>query len=196
MYKKNILLLVGAFTIMFTGYSQIKYGAAFGINHSRFTEKSEATNGAYVSTDNLAIKLGVYSEIPLLEKILFTPKILYSQMGDRNTNFSEDSNLLNVDTIDYKLDYISIPLNIRFFNKLYIALGPQIGFLISDKAESIVLEEKAKTIDLGGNFEIGYAIKDFRFGLNMYQGFSNIFEISEIRNLVYSLNVSYIIGKK
>jgi hypothetical protein len=200
----NNILGLSFFLFTVNCYSQIEYGITTGINMSRFNNEFNATNGSYFNTNSIGFKLGGFAEIPLKDKIYFSPKLVFSQIGDRDKDFGEiERRGLDISTIDYKLNYISIPLNVRFFNKLYIEIGPQINLLISDKRESLDLGDVDSNIDLGGNLEIGYKIKDFRVSINAYQGFTNLFEIEEnlplvsndlnVRNFALSLNFGYIV---
>lgn len=201
---KKLLLLITIFT-SFTMLSQINYGVTTGVNISRLNEEFKAINGSFFNTSSLGLKLGMFSEIPINDKILFSPKIIYSQMGDRDESYDGNGSI-DVSRIDYKLDYLTIPLNVRFFNKLYVEIGPQIGILINDKNHNIDLGDLDSSIDIGANLEVGYKINDFRLALNVYHGFTNIFEIEatppisfrdlNVRNFALSLNLSYVILKK
>jgi hypothetical protein len=200
LYTIKILI----FTVSIASFSQTKYGITTGLNMSRFNNEFKATNGSYFNTNSIGFKLGGFAEIPLKDKIYFSPKLVFSQIGDRDKDFGEvERRGLDISTIDYKLNYISIPLNVRFFNKLYVEIGPQINLLISDKKESLDLGDVDSNIDLGGNLEIGYKIKDFRIAINAYHGLTNLFEIEEnlplvsndlnVRNFALSLNFGYIV---
>ncbi len=173
-----------------------------GINSSRFSDEFNTIGGEYINTSSMGLSLGVSSELSISDKISFYPKIIYNQMGDREKNY--DGNWLGLDRIDYKLDYLSIPLNFKFFNKPYILFGPQIGFLISQKAESLDLGEINNTIDFGGNIGIGFPIKDFRIELILYQSLTDIMEIEtnrfgnekyKLRNTYINFNISHLLFK-
>ncbi|WP_412560648.1 porin family protein [Winogradskyella sp. MIT101101] len=202
-FLKNTLYTTLFMSFMISN-SQVEYGISTGLNSSRFTNEFRATNGSYFNTSSIGFKLGVFAEIPLKEKILFSPKLIFNQMGDREKDYGDvEERGLEISTIDYKLNYISIPLNIRFFNEVYFEVGPQLGILISDNNESLDLGDVDSSLDIGVNFEIGYKIRDFRISLNVYQGFSNIFEIERnppivvgelnVRNFALSFNVGYMV---
>lgn len=199
---KRLLLLITVFT-SFSALSQINYGVTTGINMSRFNEEYKFINGSFFNTSSMGLKLGAFAEIPIAEKIEFTPKIIYSQMGDREENYDRS---LNVSTIDYKLDYLTIPLNIRFFNKFYVEVGPQISILLNSENESLDIGDPDSSIDFGANLGIGYKINDFRLALNIYHAFTNVFEIEnnppftfrdiDVRNFAISFNLSYVLFSK
>ena len=183
------------------GYSQTKYGATLGINTSRFTDEFKTVNGSYFNFSSTGLSIGAFAEFEISEKIKFYPKIIYNQIGDREKDFGNvEERGLDISTIDYKLDYLSIPLNFRFFNKPYLTVGPQIGILLSEKAESLDLGDVKTSVDFGGNIGIGYPIQDFRIELTFYQGFSTLLEIErefndniDTRNTYVNFSVGYII---
>jgi len=182
-------------------YSQTKFGATLGLNTVRFTNEFKTVNGSYFNFSSTGLSIGAFAEFGISEKIKFYPKIIYNQIGDRQKDFGNvEQRGLDVSTIDYKLDYLSIPLNIRFFNKPYLTVGPQIGILLAEKAESLNLGNVRTTFDIGGNFGIGYPIQDFRIELTFYQGFSTLLKIErefnddiDARNLYVNFSVGYIL---
>lgn len=192
------LVLIICFT---SSYSQTKFGATLGLNTSRFTDEFKTVNGSYFNFSSTGLSLGAFAEFEISEKIKFYPKIIYNQIGDREKDFGDvEERGLDISTIDYKLDYLSIPLNFRFFSKPYLTVGPQVGILLSEKAESLDLGDVKTNIDFGGNIGIGYPIQDFRIELTFYQGFSSLLEIErefnddiDARNTYVNFSVGYII---
>jgi len=179
-------------------YGQIKFGATAGLNISRFHNKYHATNGSYFNFNSSGLRIGLFSEIPVFKNIVFSPKLIYNQIGDREKTNLEFSNGFYTNNIDYKLDYLSIPLNLRFFKKLYVEAGPQFGFLLNQTPLNEDIGETDSNIDFGGNLEIGYAFNDFRISVNAYHGVVDVFELSsfnrdyQLRNFSLSLNFGYI----
>ncbi len=199
---RNRIALFIVFIICFTSsYSQTKFGATLGLNTSRFTDGFKTVNGSYFNFSSTGLSIGAFAEFEISEKIKFYPKIIYNQIGDREKDFGNvEERGLDISTIDYKLDYLSIPLNFRFFSKPYLTVGPQIGILLSEKAESLDLGDVETSVDFGGNFGIGYPIQDFRIELTFYQGFSTLLEIErefnediDTRNTYVNFSVGYII---
>jgi hypothetical protein len=188
-----ILVFLSSITL---SYSQTKFGATLGLNISRFTNGFKTVNGSYLNFSSKGLSIGAFAEFEISKKIKFYPKIIYNQIGDREKDYD---NYFAIDKVDYKLDYISIPLNFKFFNKPYLAIGPQFGFLLSEKGESLNFGDVKTSIDIGGNFGIGYPINDFRIELNFYQGFSTLLEIEEefnnniidVRNTYLNLSIGY-----
>lgn len=198
MKNKIVALLVLSLFITFS-YSQTKFGASLGINTSRFSDEFNTINGSYINFSSTGFSLGAFAEFEISEKIKFYPKLIYNQIGDREKDYDD---YFAIDKVDYRLDYLSIPLNFKFFNKPYLTIGPQIGFLLSEKAESLNLDKVKTSIDIGGNIGIGYPIQDFRIELNFYQGFSTLLEIeerfdsntidiTEVRNTYLNFSIGY-----
>ncbi|GAA3554790.1 hypothetical protein GCM10022395_02770 [Snuella lapsa] len=187
--------------ITLVSFSQIDYGANLGINSSRFSNKFNTIGGEYLNTSSLGLSIGIFAEIPLSDKISFYPKLLFNQMGDRDKS---DIDYLVLDSVDYKLDYISIPLNFKFFNKPYLFIGPQLGLLVSYKAESMDIGKPNSSFDFGGNFGTGYAFNDFRLELAIYQSIIDVLKAENtyggkklnIRNTYINFNFSYIISNR
>jgi len=199
--KKQTLTLFGILFFTFLCQSQIKYGATLGVNISRFSDEFNTIGGEYFNTSSVGLSLGFFAELSLSDKISFYPKIIYNQMGDREKNYTD---WLGLDRVDYKLDYLSIPLNFKFFKKPYLLIGPQVGFLISQKAESINFGETDNSVDFGGNIGIGLPLKDFRLELIFYQSITDVMEIDigndsnkkfNLRNTYINFNISYLIFK-
>jgi len=199
-----MILLFGLIFITTTSHSQIEYGIIVGMNSSRLTNKFHSTNGNYFNLSSLGISFGGFAEIELSEKLTFYPKLIFNQIGDRESNYENE---LYTDALDYKLDYISIPLNFKIFKKPYIVLGPQLSYLINVKKLSEDFGDLDSKFDFGGNIGIGYEFNRINLELLFYQGLINILEVDrgsnsgfsdqvfEIRNNYLNLSISYSILK-
>ncbi len=179
-------------------FAQIEYGATLGLNTSRFTNGIEALSGSFLNFNSVGLSLGGYAEYDITERIGLYSKLLYNEIGDREKNSVE--NTLSASQIDYKLNYISLPINVKFFKKVYIHLGPQLNVLLNYEAVGVELGDLMSSIDFGGNIGFGYKFNKLRCEINFYQGLSNLFELKnvgpsgtdlEARNMYFNLNVSY-----
>ncbi|WP_111309160.1 porin family protein [Confluentibacter sediminis] len=172
MNKTIFFLLIFCPEILF---SQAEFGVIGGINNSRLTNgflKDFETESSFGG-----LHLGAFMELNISDKISFYPKILYSQQGDRKK--TETQSRFNAPTqIDYKLDYINVPLNIKFFSKPYLFVGPQIGFLINTKKENMDLGD-VDSFDFGINLGIGYEFNYFSIETNIYQGANTLIEVDD-----------------
>ncbi len=156
---KKIITIVLVILIPLIVFSQKKTGVFVGLNNSSI---SEGVLDQVDITGKLGFHLGGFYEFGITEKIKFRPKIVYSQQGNRDGESS------SIEHIDYKSNYLNIPLNFKFYESTYILAGPQIGFLISEERNSPFI--KGETFDLGLNLGFGQKIKDFFLELNFYQG--------------------------
>lgn len=191
--KQKIVLL---FCILATAASaQTRFGAVAGINNSFFTEG--IAKGFYIEP-SFGMQFGVFAEIPLSNFIHFRPKLVYSQQGDRyRTNVYNYSGELN--TIDYKLSYINLPLDFKFGKKVYAVAGPQIGILAGKQAEGIFRSPVQSDIDFGVNLAGGFAFNNLFVEAGLYQGFSTIFQYNynatgtrvNANNGAFKLSVGY-----
>ena len=159
-------LLIGLILLFsFNVFSQNKIGIFTGINGSSLSDGF--LKSGYLGSNSFSFHIGGLYEFRLTEKIVFRPKLLFSQQGDR-----EDFD----DNIKYETSYLNIPLNFKFFNKPYLLFGPQVGFLIDTKKKEIDFGD-LKTLDYGLNLGVGIDIKRIFIELNLYQGFNELIAV-------------------
>lgn len=125
------LLLAGTFllAVSLTATAQdsgSKIGIKGGLNYSTVTQ-GKFEEGPDPRT---GFHLGLVGEIPLAKIFAIQPEILYSRQG------FEYDNLLG-DRMQYKLDYINVPVlaKVYLFKGLSLEAGPQFGFKISEKVD-------------------------------------------------------------
>lgn len=171
--KKTFLTIIFIF-IPFCTFSQNKFGVLGGVNASSV---SDGFLGK-VSDFGFSFHLGAVYELRLKDKITFRPKLIYSQQGDRikaeKTFYNENWGYFSNDGLDYELSYLNVPLNIKFFDKTYLLIGPQVGFLLSTKKLDLEFGDIDKTVDFGINLGLGHRFKDFFIELNLYQGMTTL----------------------
>ena len=117
-----------------------KFGLKTGVNYSSASIEREVSNDV---NPHVGIYAGLFTNIRLSSKLAFQPEILYSIQGynEKYTTFST-----NRDT-DVRLSYVNIPLEFQYkiMEKLYIETGPQIGFLLSAKADDKYYDSTTNT---------------------------------------------------
>lgn len=181
--KKTITILLFLISIM--TYSQGKIGIVAGINATTFSDGILESFG--IHSNSFSFHFGGVYELELSDKISFRPKILYSQQGDRE-NFDE--------SLRYKTSSLNFPLNFKFYNKPYITIGPQIGFLM-DTNKRFQDYGDLKSFDYGMNLGVGYDINDLFVELNVYQGFNELIEVGfehtsiKATNTIVQLSIGY-----
>ena len=193
--KKITLITLILFTSII--FSQERMGVLGGINANQTNE------GFFTGLNSfgLGFHLGAVYNFEINKNIHFSPKILFSKQGDTSEN---KKTLYNGELswgaggLDYKLSYINIPLNFKFFNDTYILIGPQIGILVSTEKMNLDFGDVENKIDLGVNFGIGQKINNLFIELNINQGFSTIINyndnsknIESAKNLVAQLSLGY-----
>ncbi|WP_338378794.1 outer membrane beta-barrel protein [uncultured Flavobacterium sp.] len=179
--KKNVLIII-VFCLQFNAYSQEKFSVFTGVNYNFLTE------GHYeglLSENSVSLHLGVAYNFRLNEKISFRPKLVFSQQGDRVK--TEQTIPFNLTQFDYKLSYINVPLEFKFWNKIYLITGPQVGYLINTEKLSNDLGEVDSNIDIGLNVGGGFEFNNYFIELSTFKGFSKIFEYEDIYNDKHSL---------
>ena len=125
LFLASVVALLSATTI----YAQsddttAQFGVKGGVNLS-------TVRGDDIGDKNqmTSFHLGLFMEIPISERFSFQPEVLYSGQG---YNMAENNAFIG--EVDYKLDYIQVPLMAKFylFKGLYAEAGPQIGFKVKE----------------------------------------------------------------
>lgn len=181
------------FLLPFIVCSQSSYGVIGGVSNSGFSDGFLEESGF---ENVFGFHLGGFYEHELTKSIALRPKLLFSQQGDRKQ--SDRDLTFPLSSLDYKLDYITIPLTVKFFSKPYIVVGPQLGFLISSKKDDdIDLGDVRNKTDYGLTIGFGYDFKPLFIELNAYQGLQTLFEFEnqrsdfDIRNSVIQFSLGY-----
>lgn len=119
------------------------------------------------------IHAGLLFGVPLTDKLVFRPGILFSQRGTKLFDSGDEEGTL-------KFDYIDIPLSLIYYTKagqegLFLEAGLNAMFLSSGKADDEDIKEQLESMDygllLGGGFALGGGLS---IGLNYNFGLSNI----------------------
>lgn len=184
------IVVIGYTTTM---SSQSRLGVLVG------TSNSALTNGFLrgVAVDKVfSYHLGGVYEHELTNTIAFRPKLVFSLQGDRKEGSGGSASL---DNIDYKLSYLNIPINFKFFSKPYIIVGPQVGILLSTHKGMNDFGDVKSSIDYGVNFGLGYDFKNFFIEANAFQGMQPLLDVRgftginyDMTNTVLQLSLGYI----
>jgi len=168
---KKIILFSLTLLLFNLTYSQKNIGVFTGVNYSYLTD---GFGGKIYAENSFGLQLGVLYELEINEKIGFRPKLTFSQQGDRTK--TEQTSNFELNQIDYKLTYLNTSLDFKFWDKIYLIAGPQIGVLINQKPESTDLGKIKSKVDLGINIGTGFKVNDLFFELGIYQGFTTLLE--------------------
>ena len=175
-----VLLLVSTNT----AFSQKNFGFFGGLNYNYLTDGHYAS---FLSETSFALHLGVVYEVKLNEKLSFRPKLMYSQQGDRKKSTIDP--YFYVTKLDYKLDYINVPLEFKFGTKVYVIAGPQVGYLINTEKMSGDFGDVNSELDVGVNLGGGINFSNFFIELSLYKGFSKVYEyVDEYDDTIFLTN--------
>lgn len=182
---KKLLLLTTIAIIGITSSisaQNVDIGVKTGLNISNFT-------GGDVDRNNLFdFHVGALAEFKITEKISLQPELLYTRQGSDAEN-----------SIKIKVDYLAIPLMVKYYvsKKFSIEAGPQLSFLVNDKAKfndsSIPdVETDASSVDFGLNIGFGYSINTHLFAQVRYNyGITTVVENPDIKNSVFQISMGY-----
>ncbi len=180
--KKKVLLIV-MLCMGFVAKSQINFGAKLGMNRTNIKDIHGSSDPRY------GFQIGAFAQIPFNSEenqFYIQPELNYSQQGEKNQGDG-------VDEI-YKFDYLTIPVLFRAYfseeeDEFFGEIGPQFGFLISDKVDILnnatIKEnpnEKYNGFDMGATAGIGFSLnRKFEIFARYYVGFVDVVE-NDIRN--------------
>lgn len=177
-------------------FSQNKFGVFTGINYSFFTDGFAKQ---IYAEDSFGLQIGALYEIGLNDIVSFRPKIIFSQQGDRTKTEYENYGSLDLNEIDYKLNYLNFPLDFKFWNKIYVIAGPQIGLLIGQKYEEVFVGKVKSNVELGLNLGTGFKINRMFLEFGIYQGLGSVLnyqyestgKIVDVRNGLVKFTLGY-----
>lgn len=195
------LLLIAIISLLSIGGVQAQeffnFGVKGGVNFATITGDDADELDAKMKT---GFHLGVFAEIMISDKFGIQPEVLYSAQGAKSeVAFFEEFG--NVD-VKIKLDYISVPVMLKYFVAPGFSLeaGPQFSFLTKSEIEAEFqgetetedLEDDTESFDLGGAVGIGYGLpQGFLVQARYVMGFSDVYTDSDIRNSVIQLSVGW-----
>ncbi|MBK7560521.1 MAG: PorT family protein [Chitinophagaceae bacterium] len=194
---KKLIIAIVLVTTAFISNGQARFGAKLGGNF--FTLGGDDTKDTDVK-NKIGFNFGFLANIPVSEHFSIQPELLYSIQGAK----IEDVD----DRINYNLNYLNVPIMLQFTSDggFYGELGPQIGFLMSAKADGKIgginfdedIKDEIKGIDFGVAAGIGYKLPGgFGFNGRYIVGISNISDNpgGDIKNRGFQIGVFYMFGK-
>lgn len=178
--------------------SDIKYGAKGGLNLANIVGDDAGDANNYVG-----FNVGFFVEIPVTDKLIFQPEILYSAQGSKSEGIVDG---YNVDAT-LKFNYINLPLMFKYqvANKFSLEAGPYIGFLTSAKlkfdveglgSDTVDMKDDVKSTDFGIGVGMNYEFSDVIFANARYQG--GLTEIGDseaggnsVKNSVFQIGLGF-----
>lgn len=171
---QSLLLAFILFAVSQSTFAQ-SFGIRAGMNFSNATEgnlpKISNNNGYYV---------GLYKEVPLIDKLLFIqPEVQFSKQGFKT--------ILS----DIDLNYIQVPILAKLYALKIVSIetGPQFGFKVSDKISG--LSQDLKSFDTSWAFG---ASLNLPLGLSInaryISSFNEVIKRSGAKNQVFQLGAA------
>jgi len=187
------LLLTAVFAVLtIASINAQEFGAKAGVNFATL-------NGDGDFDGRTSFFVGGVVEFEISESFSLQPELLYSSQGAK---LSESFEGFDIETI-IKLDYLNIPIMAKYYvtEGFSIEAGPQVGFLLSSKAEVKVDGDSESediddlsTVDFGLNFGLGYKLDSgLNFGARYNLGLSNVPDEGDfdLKNGVFQIAVGY-----
>ncbi len=186
------IVLLAFLLVPLTIYSQVRFGVRGTVQRTNVSEIHGESVG------RTAGSLGVLAQIPLGydNQFFIQPEIVYSLQGEKDDNHWAQP-------AKYYQNYINIPVYFRAYfseadSEFFGELGPQIGFLVSQKDKDIEKKyygSNPKNFDVSIGAGIGYSInRKFEFGIRYNYGLIDIYPkyYAQERTSNLALAISYI----
>ena len=174
---------------------KVKYGLKLGLNISKLTDFN---TGNSISS-RTGLNIGGYLNYKFNNKLAFQPELLYTAQGVVEQGVSNGINL----KLKYKLDYLAIPLMLKFYpNKNFnIEIGPQFSYNVKNELEAKGngqtlnfdlddfyadngIDAKTNKFDLALNFGLGYELNNgINFAARYSYGLTKVLKGSEVTDL-------------
>lgn len=205
--KKIILSAIAVMAFGSANAQDAKFGMKGALNIASLT--GDVENPSLI----IGFQIGAFVEVKISEKCAFQPELMYSVQGVKESG-NENIEGYNADIdMTSKLGYLNVPLMIKYYAapKFSLEFGPQVGFLLSAKAdvdytvfvegmkvsgtESVDVKDQASSVDFGLNFGLGYDFtQKFSAGLRYNLGLSNVYDTpgnDSAKNSVFSIAAGY-----
>ncbi len=193
---KKVVFVLAIVAIGFSAQAQVKFGVKAGLNGYNFS----GDDADDLNTDTkIGFNVGGLVNVPISTNFSFQPELLFSAEGAK---VSEGE-----DRVNFNLNYVNIPLLAQFNSAsgFYAEAGPQIGFLVSAKADykinGVSTDEDIKDDLKSTNFSVaigaGYKLASgLGFGARYNFGLSNISDDndSDLKVGGFQVGLSYTFG--
>lgn len=149
--KKIILAAAAVMVFGFANAQKTRFGVKGGLNISTVVGGDVDDTKALVG-----FHVGGFAEIHVVQRFFIQPELLYSAQGTKvDGPFGSDA--------DIKLNYLNIPVLAKYYivdNKFSVEAGPQLGILLSAKADGDDIKDFTRSTDIGFNLGAGYNFTD------------------------------------
>ena len=188
MKKLTIVALVLIGFISISNAQSIKFGVKGGINFSSLNGDDDQ-----IIEGRTGFHIGVVGEFGLADKLFLQPEIMYSSQGaDPDIGgFLEDIPGLFDDDADFGIDYLNVPILIKykFLKLLDVHAGPQFGIKVSEGDDL----DDVESFDLSGAVGAGVHFGKFFGQLRYNFGLTDVFPDVDLKNNNFQISVGYYI---
>ena len=188
MIRRFLLLLLITLLSLSKSFSQNKtsFGIKAGVNFTGFH------TGTSTYTGEFGLNAGLILEHRISDLLSVQPELIFNEKAGDYTISGNDMVIIATS----KVKYIDVPImaKINILENLNLQLGPQIGFLLSEKTnyDSNEIEIEPEFLDFAINGGLGYQTQSNIFVQARYSyGLKEIFENRNYKNSVISLSIGY-----
>lgn len=189
--KKLILSAAVAFLAISGAQAQTAFGLKGGLNVSNLSGSSVDNSDAKSLFGGNA---GFFASIPASKNLYVLPEVSFSLEGAK---------LKSSDT-DLKLNYVNIPVLLRYVTNsgFFVEAGPQLGILTSAKTKfgstTIDVKDQLKSTNFSAGAGLGFKLDEsVAVGARYMFGISDISEssVNELKSNNLSINLFYTFGR-
>ncbi|WP_158850504.1 porin family protein [Algibacter sp. L1A34] len=204
---KKTSLLIGIFLLTLNIYgqdNQIEFGIKGGLNYSSFIDNNDDDIPADY-TGKIGFHLGGFVKLPISERILIKPELIYSQQGSNfstnGSNYSAPDDVFIRGGINGKINeslvLIPIILEYKLNKKLSLEFGPQFGLTLNREIEyenssfdqGFLKNDDKETFEFGIGLGLGYSISS-DLGISLRYNYG-IIERQNLKTSVIQLGMNY-----
>lgn len=192
--KFYLIAIIAAVMVTTTVQAQnANIGIKGGLNLYNINHENSNSGDA-----KLGFHLGLIGHLHLSERFALQPELVFSTQGSEFTENGSKTKL--------NLNYINVPLLLQYMfdNGFRLQAGPQLGFLVSAKADvndtDFDLKDEFKGVEIGATFGMSYINPNSNFGFDARynMGLADINENSPEAsyNRGYQVGVFYLFNHK
>jgi hypothetical protein len=185
--KFNLITVIALITMVGTTSAQsVNIGIKGGLNLYSVSGDNDASNETKAS-----FHIGLLGHIHMASNFALQPEVVFSSQG---TKYGND--------LELELNYVNVPLLFQYMfdNGFRLQAGPQLGFLVSAKANGAEVKNSFNGVDLGLGMGASYVNPASGFGVDVRynHGLSNINENDNVEsfNRGFQLGVFYLFKHK
>lgn len=182
---KKVFVLIAAIIVCLNAGAQVQFGFKVGIDATHFWGKSFYPDPSHLSYPwkvnhdmRLNYQVGVVMEYKFSPQFAIAPEVVFAAQGGKCT-YENPAIEISQRERKYTTNYINVPVMLKYYISpaLSIDLGPQVGFNVYSKSNSVDFKEFTKGVDFGVGLGGTYNLTDNAFVQTRYtMGMTNVFK--------------------